>query len=221
MIAILDTQVLRIQIGSSYFSPYYYFNTVCYNLTAMILMIDNYDSFTYNLVQYLGELGEKLEVYRNDKISIDVIEKLAPDKIVISPGPGEPKDAGVSKKVVENFTGKIPILGVCLGHQVIAEAFGAKIIRADRLMHGKTSQINHDGKTIFKDIQNPFTATRYHSLIIKKDTLPDCFLVSAKTDEGEIMGIRHKVYPVEGVQFHPESILTSSGKQLLKNFLSL
>ncbi len=184
-------------------------------------MIDNYDSFTYNLVQYLGELGEKLEVYRNDKISIDVIEKLAPDKIVISPGPGEPKDAGVSKKVVENFTGKIPILGVCLGHQVIAEAFGAKIIRADRLMHGKTSQINHDGKTIFKDIQNPFTATRYHSLIIKKDTLPDCFLVSAKTDEGEIMGIRHKVYPVEGVQFHPESILTSSGKQLLKNFLSL
>lgn len=184
-------------------------------------MIDNYDSFTYNLVQYLGELGEKLEVYRNDKIDIATIEKLAPKKIVISPGPGEPKDAGISIDVVRNFAGKIPILGVCLGHQAIGEAFGAKIVRADRLMHGKTSEIHHDGKTIFKDIPNPFTATRYHSLLIKKETLPDCFVISAKTDQGEIMAIRHKVYQLEGVQFHPESILTSSGKQLLKNFLEL
>lgn len=187
----------------------------------MILMIDNYDSFTYNLVQYLGELGEKLEVYRNDKISVDIIEKLAPSKIVISPGPGTPENAGISKEVVKNFSGKIPILGVCLGHQVIGEVFGAKIVRADQLMHGKTSEIHHDGKGVFKELPNPFTATRYHSLIIKKDTMPDCFEISAKTDDGIIMGIRHRVYPVEGVQFHPESILTSSGKQLLKNFLAL
>ena len=184
-------------------------------------MIDNYDSFTYNLVQYLGELGEKLEVYRNDKISTDDIAKLKPNKIVISPGPGEPKDAGISIEVVKRFAGKVPILGVCLGHQTIAEAYGAKIIRADRLMHGKTSQIYHDGKTIFKNLSNPFTATRYHSLIIKKGTLADCLEISARTNQGEIMGIRHKVYKLEGVQFHPESILTSSGKQLLKNFLAL
>ncbi|NQU16796.1 MAG: aminodeoxychorismate/anthranilate synthase component II [Candidatus Saganbacteria bacterium] len=187
----------------------------------MILMIDNYDSFTYNLVQYMGELGEQLEVHRNDKITIEIIEKLAPNKIIISPGPGGPKDAGISLEVVKSFSGKIPLLGVCLGHQVIGEAFGAKIVRAENLMHGKTSQINHDGKTIFRDLSNPFAATRYHSLIIKKDTLPDCFEISAKTDQGEIMGIRHRIYPLEGVQFHPESILTTEGKKLLKNFLSL
>jgi len=184
-------------------------------------MIDNYDSFTYNLVQYMGELGEQLEVHRNDKITIEIIEKLAPNKIIISPGPGGPKDAGISLEVVKSFSGKIPLLGVCLGHQVIGEAFGAKIVRAENLMHGKTSQINHDGKTIFRDLSNPFAATRYHSLIIKKDTLPDCFEISAKTDQGEIMGIRHRIYPLEGVQFHPESILTTEGKKLLKNFLSL
>ncbi|OGC04192.1 anthranilate/aminodeoxychorismate synthase component II [candidate division WOR-1 bacterium RIFOXYA12_FULL_43_27] len=187
----------------------------------MILMIDNYDSFTYNLVQYLGELGEKLEVYRNDKIDVATIEKLAPKRIVISPGPGEPKDAGVSIETIRNFAGKIPILGVCLGHQAIAEAFGGKVVRAGRLMHGKTSEIHHDGKTIFKGLPNPFTATRYHSLIVERESLPDCFEVSAKTEEKEIMGIRHKVYKLEGVQFHPESILTSSGKLLLKNFLAL
>jgi len=184
-------------------------------------MIDNYDSFTYNLVQYMGELGEQLEVHRNDKITIEIIEKLAPNKIIISPGPGGPKDAGISLEVVKSFSGKIPLLGVCLGHQVIGEAFGAKIVRAENLMHGKTSQINHDGKTIFRDLSNPFAATRYHSLIIKKDTLPDCFEISAKTDQGEIMGFRHRIYPLEGVQFHPESILTTEGKKLLKNFLSL
>ncbi len=187
----------------------------------MILMIDNYDSFTYNLVQYLGELGEELKVYRNDKISIAEIEKLNPNKIVISPGPGEPKDAGISKEVIKKFAGKIPILGVCLGHQAIAESFGGKIIRANRIMHGKTSEIHHDGKTIFKGLDNPFTATRYHSLIIKKESLPDCFEISAWTDQNEIMGIRHKKLKVEGVQFHPESILTGLGKRLLGNFVGM
>ena len=184
-------------------------------------MIDNYDSFTYNLVQYLGELGEDLKVFRNDKITIPEIEKLKPKRIVVSPGPGTPKDAGISMDVIKHFAGKIPILGVCLGEQSIAEVFGGEVVRAKRLMHGKTSEIHHDGKTIFKGLPNPFTATRYHSLIVEKETLPDRFEISAWTDQDEIMGIRHKEYKVEGVQFHPESILTEAGKQLLANFLAL
>ncbi|MGP0629536.1 aminodeoxychorismate/anthranilate synthase component II [Nitrospina sp. 32_T5] len=185
----------------------------------MILMIDNYDSFTYNLVQYLGELGADIRVHRNDKITVEEIEGLAPEKIVISPGPCTPTKAGVSKDVVRHFAGKIPLLGVCLGHQSVAEAFGGKIVKAAKLMHGKTSQIHHDNNTLFKDLPDPFEATRYHSLIVERDSLPDCFEVSAWTKEGEIMGIRHKELPVEGVQFHPESILTVYGKNLLKNFL--
>ncbi|MGP0564968.1 MULTISPECIES: aminodeoxychorismate/anthranilate synthase component II [unclassified Nitrospina] len=185
----------------------------------MILMIDNYDSFTYNLVQYLGELGADIRVHRNDKITVEEIEGLAPEKIVISPGPCTPTKAGVSKDVVRHFAGKIPLLGVCLGHQSVAEAFGGKIVKAAKLMHGKTSQIHHDNNTLFKDLPDPFEATRYHSLIVERDSLPDCFEVSAWTVEGEIMGIRHKELPVEGVQFHPESILTVYGKNLLKNFL--
>jgi len=187
----------------------------------MILMIDNYDSFTYNLVQYLGELGEELQVYRNDKITITEIEKLKPQRIVISPGPGAPKDAGISSEVIKHFAGKIPILGVCLGEQAIAEVYGGKVVRAKRLMHGKISEIHHDKKTIFKGLPDPFTATRYHSLIVEKETLPDCFEISAWTDQGEIMGLRHKEYKLEGVQFHPESILTEVGKKLLANFLDL
>ncbi|MFA4966615.1 MAG: aminodeoxychorismate/anthranilate synthase component II [Candidatus Margulisiibacteriota bacterium] len=187
----------------------------------MILMIDNYDSFTYNLVQYLEELGEDLKVFRNDKITIPEIEKLNPSRIVISPGPGIPHDAGISEQVIKYFAGKKPILGVCLGHQAIGEVFGGKIIRAKSIMHGKISQIHHDGKTIFKGLPNPFPATRYHSLVVEKSSLPDIFEISAWTDDGEIMGLRHKEFKVEGVQFHPESILTSSGKTLLKNFLSL
>ncbi len=187
----------------------------------MLLMIDNYDSFTYNLVQYLGELGEDISVFRNDRITIGEIESLSPDRIVISPGPCTPKEAGVSVSVIRHFTGKLPILGVCLGHQSIGAAFGAEIVRAERLMHGKTSIINHDEKTIFKDIPDRFEATRYHSLIIKRDTLIDDFEVSAWTDEGEIMGIRHRKYILEGVQFHPESILTTVGKDILRNFCSL
>lgn len=185
----------------------------------MILMIDNYDSFTYNLVQYLGELGEKLIVYRNDKITLNKIKKLKPTRIVISPGPKTPKEAGISNDIIKEFAGEIPILGVCLGHQCIGYVYGAKIVRAEKLMHGKTSLIYHDGKTIFKGIKNPFTATRYHSLIVKKETLPDCLEISAETKENEIMGIRHKKYKVEGVQFHPESILTTVGKDILRNFL--
>ncbi|MEA3493719.1 MAG: aminodeoxychorismate/anthranilate synthase component II [Candidatus Margulisiibacteriota bacterium] len=187
----------------------------------MILMIDNYDSFTYNLVQYLGELGEELQVFRNDKIKIKEIEKLNPSRIVISPGPGTPKDAGISKEVIKKFAGKLPILGVCLGEQTIGEVFGGKVVRADRLMHGKTSEIQHDGKTIFKGLPDPFTATRYHSLILERKSLPACFEISAWTDENEIMGIRHKEFKLEGVQFHPESILTEAGKKLLANFLRL
>jgi anthranilate synthase/aminodeoxychorismate synthase-like glutamine amidotransferase len=187
----------------------------------MILMIDNYDSFTYNLVQYIGELGEDVVVYRNDKITVAEIEALVPERIVISPGPCTPREAGISVEVVRHFTGKVPILGVCLGHQSIGAAFGASIVVAPELMHGKTSQIHHDGKTIFKDIKNPFEATRYHSLVIKKDTLPDIFEISAWTDDGEIMGIRHKDQIVEGVQFHPESILTREGKDILRNFINL
>ena len=187
----------------------------------MILVIDNYDSFTYNLVQYLGELGAELQTYRNDKITIGEIKKLAPEKILISPGPGYPKDAGISISVIKEFAGKVPILGVCLGHQAIGEAFGGKIVQAKRFMHGKTSEIHHDGKTIFKGLPNPFTATRYHSLLVERASLPDCFEISAWTDQDEIMGIRHKKFKVEGIQFHPESILTTEGKKLLKNFLSL
>lgn len=185
----------------------------------MILMIDNYDSFTYNLVQYLGELGEEIRVYRNDAITVEEIERLAPQHIVISPGPCTPNEAGISLKVIEYFAGRVPILGVCLGHQSIGQVFGGKVIRAERLMHGKTSEIFHDGKGIFTGLPSPFTATRYHSLIVEKDSLPDCLEITAETDQGEIMGLRHKDYLVEGVQFHPESILTTVGKDLLRNFL--
>jgi len=185
----------------------------------MILMIDNYDSFTYNLVQYLGELGADVRVHRNDQITIQEIEKLKPAKIVISPGPCTPSKAGVSKEVAKAFAGKIPLLGVCLGHQSIAEVFGGEIVKAAKLMHGKTSNIFHDGKSVFKNLPNPFEATRYHSLIVNRATLPDCFEVTAETEEKEIMGLRHKELDVEGVQFHPESILTLHGKDLLKNFL--
>ena len=186
----------------------------------MLLMIDNYDSFTYNLVQYLGELGADIQVFRNDKITIEEIEKLSPERIVISPGPRTPKEAGISKEVALHFGPRIPVLGVCLGHQSIGEAYGGDVISADRLMHGKTSEIYHDEKTVFQGLPNPFTATRYHSLIVDRKTLPDCFEVSAWTDQDEIMGIRHKQYPLEGVQFHPESILTEVGKDLLVNILN-
>lgn len=187
----------------------------------MILMIDNYDSFTYNLVQYLGELGEELLVFRNDKITIQEIEELRPDRLVISPGPGSPKDAGVSKGLIARFAGKVPILGVCLGHQCIGEVYGGRIIRANRLMHGKTSLIYHDGKGLFVGLPNPFEATRYHSLLVEREGLPGCLEVTAETEEGEIMGIRHRELTVEGVQFHPESILTVVGKDILRNFLKL
>ncbi len=184
-------------------------------------MIDNYDSFTYNLVQYLGELGEDIRVFRNDKITIPEIKKLRPDRIVISPGPCTPKEAGISVSVIREFSGIIPILGVCLGHQAIGAAFGGEIIRAPRLMHGKTSMIYHDSRTIFQALPNPFEATRYHSLVIKRETIPDCLEITAWTKEGEIMGVRHRYYIVEGVQFHPESILTTVGKDLLKNFVEM
>ncbi|MEK7337682.1 MAG: aminodeoxychorismate/anthranilate synthase component II [Nitrospirota bacterium] len=187
----------------------------------MLLMIDNYDSFTYNLVQYLGELGEDVRVYRNDKITLQQIEDLGPSRIVISPGPCTPKEAGVSVETIRQFAGRMPILGVCLGHQSLGVAFGGEVIRAQRLMHGKTSMISHDGKTIFHGLPNPFEATRYHSLLVNPKNLPDCLEVSAKTAEGEIMGLRHRTLGVEGVQFHPESILTKAGKDLLRNFLKL
>ncbi|KAF0816364.1 MULTISPECIES: aminodeoxychorismate/anthranilate synthase component II [unclassified Cytobacillus] len=185
----------------------------------MIYMIDNYDSFTYNLVQYLGELGEELVVKRNDETSIHEIGSRQPKFLMISPGPCSPNEAGISLKAIEAFAGKIPVFGVCLGHQSIAQVFGGDVVQAERLMHGKTSDIFHDGKTIFKDLPNPFPATRYHSLIVKKESLPDCLEVSAWTAEGEIMAIRHKDLPVEGVQFHPESIMTTAGKELLQNFI--
>lgn len=186
----------------------------------MILMIDNYDSFTYNLVQYLGEMGEELKVIRNDQTSIQGIAELDPKFLMISPGPCSPNEAGISLEAIKNFAGKTPIFGVCLGHQSIAQVFGGDVIRAERLMHGKTSMVYHDGKTIFERVENPFPAARYHSLIVKKETLPDCLEISAWTEEGEIMAIRHKTLPVEGVQFHPESILTTPGKQLLRNFIA-
>lgn len=190
----------------------------------MLLMIDNYDSFTYNLVQYLGELNEDVRVYRNDKISLQEIEDLAPEKIVISPGPCTPNEAGISVDLVEHFKGKLPILGVCLGHQSIGQAFGGSIIHAKNIMHGKTSEIVHKNSDIFSGIDIPFTATRYHSLVVEKESLPDCFEITAWTENNnnevdEIMGLRHKDYPIYGVQFHPESILTTNGHQLLQNFL--
>lgn len=184
-------------------------------------MIDNYDSFTYNLVQYLGELGEDIKVFRNDKITIKEIGEMNPERIVISPGPCTPKEAGISIDTIRHFAGKIPILGVCLGHQSIGAAFGGEIVRAPRLMHGKTSTIHHNGRTIFEGLPNPFEATRYHSLLIRKDNLPECLEITAWTDMDEIMGVRHKEFILEGVQFHPESILTTVGKDLLKNFLRL
>jgi anthranilate synthase/aminodeoxychorismate synthase-like glutamine amidotransferase len=184
-------------------------------------MIDNYDSFTYNLVQYLGELGEDIRVFRNNKISVKEIEEMSPQRIVISPGPCTPKEAGISIETIQHFAGRLPILGVCLGHQSIGAAFGGEIIRAPRLMHGKTSLIHHDGKNLFTGLPDPFEATRYHSLLIRKESMPDCLEITAWTDEGEIMGVRHKEFIIEGVQFHPESILTVVGKDLLKNFLQL
>ncbi|MBH0199741.1 MAG: aminodeoxychorismate/anthranilate synthase component II [Nitrospira sp.] len=187
----------------------------------MLLVIDNYDSFTYNLVQYFGELGEEVQVYRNDTITPEEIEALRPDRIVISPGPCTPNEAGISVETIRRFGGKVPILGVCLGHQSLAVAYGGEVVRAPRLMHGKTSQIKHDGRTIFRSLPNPFEATRYHSLIVNRTNLPDCFEISAETAEGEIMGLRHKTLGAEGVQFHPESILTAAGKDLLRNFLKL
>jgi len=185
----------------------------------MILLIDNYDSFTYNLVQYFGELGVSLKVYRNDKVTLSQIKKLKPRHIVISPGPGRPDDAGMSKRIIKEFANVIPILGVCLGHQCIGEVFGAKIIGAKRLMHGKTSMIYHNKKDIFSNIKNPFIATRYHSLIIEERSLPECLEIIARTKENEIMGVKHKDYMIWGVQFHPESILTNEGKKILKNFM--
>ena len=184
----------------------------------MILVIDNYDSFTYNLVQYLGELGADLVVHRNDQITLDEIGEMAPEKVVISPGPCTPNEAGISLDLIRTFAGKMPILGVCLGHEAVGQAFGGRIVRAPVLMHGKTSEIQHDGRTIFTGLRNPFTATRYHSLVVDRESLPDCLAVSAEAG-GLIMGLRHRELPVEGVQFHPESILTTEGKKLLKNFL--
>lgn len=186
----------------------------------MLLMIDNYDSFTYNLVQYFQELGEEVKVFRNDEITIKEIAHLKPEKIVISPGPCTPNEAGISLEVVKAFSGKIPLLGVCLGHQSIGQAFGGKIIRAKSVMHGKTSMIRHNGKGVFENLPNPFEATRYHSLVVEKKSLPDCLEITAWTEDQEIMGVRHKTLAVEGVQFHPESILTVEGKQLLANFLT-
>ncbi|MEW6172416.1 MAG: aminodeoxychorismate/anthranilate synthase component II [Bacillota bacterium] len=187
----------------------------------MVLMIDNYDSFTYNLVQYLAEIGAEVEVFRNDAITPEEIEALNPSHIVLSPGPCTPNEAGVCLEVIGRFTGRIPILGVCLGHQAIGQAFGGRVVRAARLMHGKTSPVHHDARSVFRGIPTPFTATRYHSLIVSPEGLPEELEVSARTEEGEIMGVRHRRYLVEGVQFHPESILTEYGKDLLRNFLHL
>lgn len=186
----------------------------------MLLMIDNYDSFTYNLVQYFGELGQDVQVYRNDEIDLETVAKLKPRHIVISPGPCTPNEAGISVPLIHAFAGKIPLLGVCLGHQSIGQAFGGKIIKAKTLMHGKTSLIHHENVGVFRDLPNPYTATRYHSLVIERETIPDCLEITAWTDDDEIMGVRHKTLPVEGVQFHPESILTEHGHALLNNFLT-
>lgn len=186
-----------------------------------VLVIDNYDSFTYNLVQYLGELGAQLGVYRNDEITVDDVRRLHPDRIVISPGPGIPSRAGVSIPVIKELSGQVPILGVCLGHQAIGEAYGGRVIRADELMHGKTSMIHHNGESVFHDLARPFQATRYHSLIVERSTLPDCLQLTAWTEDGTIMGLCHREFDVVGVQFHPESIMTGEGKKLLGNFLCL
>jgi anthranilate synthase/aminodeoxychorismate synthase-like glutamine amidotransferase len=187
----------------------------------MLLVIDNYDSFTYNLVQYFGELGADPVVKRNDAVSVDEVEKMAPERIVISPGPGSPKDAGISMELIRRMGSRVPLLGVCLGHQCIGEVYGGKVVRAGRLMHGKTSPIRHDAKGVFRGLPNPFEATRYHSLIVEKSSVPDGLEISADTAEGEIMGLRHREYPVHGVQFHPESILSKEGKDLLANFLKI
>jgi anthranilate synthase/aminodeoxychorismate synthase-like glutamine amidotransferase len=191
----------------------------------MVFVLDNYDSFTYNLVQYLGELGAEVAVYRNDQVTIEEVEAMYPERILISPGPCTPQEAGISIDIFRHFTGKLPILGVCLGHQALGAAFGGKIVRAPHLMHGKTSQVTHDGRTLFKDLESPFTATRYHSLIVQPQNLPDELEVSAFTTESDgsrtIMGLRHKKFPVEGVQFHPESVLTGEGKKLIRNFLRM
>ena len=187
----------------------------------MILVIDNYDSFTFNLVQYLGEIGQELKVFRNDALTVGEIEKLAPASIVISPGPGRPENSGIIIETISAFSGKIPILGVCLGHQAIGAAFGGDVVSAPKIMHGKTSNIFHDGRTIFQGLPNPFPATRYHSLIVSPETLPACLEISARTEDGIIMGLRHRKLTVEGVQFHPESILTETGKKLLLNFVNL
>jgi para-aminobenzoate synthetase component 2 len=187
----------------------------------MILLLDNYDSFTYNLAQYLGELSCNVEVHRNDKITVEEIARRRPERIVISPGPCTPQEAGISVELIERLAGKFPILGVCLGHQAIGAAFGGKIVRASKLFHGKTSKIHHDGKSIFRKLPDPFTATRYHSLIVERKSLPRELTITAETDDGVIMGLRHRRHKIEGVQFHPESVLTDSGKQLLQNFLNL
>jgi anthranilate synthase/aminodeoxychorismate synthase-like glutamine amidotransferase len=187
----------------------------------MILMIDNYDSFTYNLVQYLGQLGEEVAVHRNDAITLDEISAMNPEAIFVSPGPCSPEQAGISIDVVRKFHRSTPLMGVCLGHQAIGQAFGGRVVRAGRIMHGKTSPILNDGRTIFQGLPSPFPAGRYHSLIVERETLPDCLEVSARTEEGEIMGLRHRQWPVEGIQFHPESILTPSGKRIIRNFLKL
>ena len=187
----------------------------------MLLVIDNYDSFTYNLVQYLGEMGVAMQVHRNDQLTLAQIEELKPERILISPGPCSPRESGLSNDVIRNFAGRVPTLGVCLGHQCIGHTFGAEVVVNYRMMHGKTSPIRHNGRELFENMPNPFAATRYHSLVIKRDTLPDCLEVTAETDEGEIMGVRHKTLPIWGVQFHPESILTEEGRTILKNFLKL
>jgi len=187
----------------------------------MILLLDNYDSFTYNLAQYLGQMGQELAIRRNDQITLDEIAELAPERIVISPGPCTPKEAGVSVPLIQRFAGEIPILGVCLGHQAIGAAFGGRVIRAPKVMHGKTSEIHHDKKTIFRGLDDPFTATRYHSLIVERKSLPDALEISAETEDGTIMGLRHRKMKVEGVQFHPESVLTGAGFKLLENFLTI
>jgi anthranilate synthase/aminodeoxychorismate synthase-like glutamine amidotransferase len=187
----------------------------------MLLVIDNYDSFTYNLVQYFGELGEQITVKRNDEITLAGIEALKPERICISPGPCSPKEAGISNEVIRTFGPRLPLFGVCLGHQCIGDVFGGEVVRAGRLMHGKTSPILHDGKGVFADLPSPFEATRYHSLLVRRESFPDCLEISAETAEGEIMGLRHRVLPIHGVQFHPESILTLEGKKLLQNFLAL
>ena len=186
---------------------------------TMLLLIDNYDSFTYNLVHYLGELGADVQVWRNDAFSLQDVKRLKPSHIIVSPGPGRPEDAGITPDVIRAFAPGVPILGVCLGHQAMAQCFGGTVVRARRLMHGKTSEIHHDGRGLYRGLENPFTATRYHSLIVRRETLPDCLVETAKTKEGELMGIRHKEYEVEGVQFHPESFLTEVGLQLIRNFL--